>query len=454
MKLPEFWRTYAAVLVLGGLGAYIYFVESKKEPASDGKPKEKVFAALDKAKVKEVAIDNTGSEKVRLVKDGTGWKMAEPFAAPADTTAVDSLVGTLETLQMDEVAVENATSFAEYGLDKPRIAVSVTVEGAPAPLRLELGGKLADQSGVYAKVPDKPRVFTIASYVESSLDKKAFDLRDRDLLHVKRDDVKTVEVAGGGTAYALARDHKGEWAFTKPVQTRAGRWSVDGLLGTVEGLRMESVAAEDAKDLKAYGLDKPARTLTLGLASGGSKVLEIGKTAPGDKKLYARHAGSSLVAVVPGALDEQLGKGLKDLRASRLLEVATYEVEGFDVQEGAAKRTFAKTTTKDKDGLDKAQWKKTAPEAKDLETSKVEDALFKLGGVEVQEFVDQPKDASAYGLDAPLLRVALRQGAKGEASVEIGRKDGSVYARRAGDAAVLKLDAAKADELVKAFQEL
>jgi hypothetical protein len=452
MKLPEFWRTYAAVLVLGGLGAYIYFVESKKEPASDGKPKEKVFAALDKAKVKEVAIDNTGSEKVRLVKDGTGWKMAEPFAAPADTTAVDSLVGTLETLQMDEV--ENATSFAEYGLDKPRIAVSVTVEGAPAPLRLELGGKLADQSGVYAKVPDKPRVFTIASYVESSLDKKAFDLRDRDLLHVKRDDVKTVEVAGGGTAYALARDHKGEWAFTKPVQTRAGRWSVDGLLGTVEGLRMESVAAEDAKDLKAYGLDKPARTLTLGLASGGSKVLEIGKTAPGDKKLYARHAGSSLVAVVPGALDEQLGKGLKDLRASRLLEVATYEVEGFDVQEGAAKRTFAKTTTKDKDGLDKAQWKKTAPEAKDLETSKVEDALFKLGGVEVQEFVDQPKDASAYGLDAPLLRVALRQGAKGEASVEIGRKDGSVYARRAGDAAVLKLDAAKADELVKAFQEL
>jgi Domain of unknown function (DUF4340) len=454
MKLPEFWRTYAAVLVLAGLGAYIYFVESKKEPAGDEKPKEKVFAALDKAKVKEVAIDNAGGEKVRLVKDGEGWKMAAPFAGPADASAVDSLVGTLETLRMDEVAVENATSFAEYGLDKPRIAVSVTMDGAPAPLRLELGGKLADQSGVYAKVPDKPRVFTIASYVESSLDKKAFDLRDRDLLHLKRDDVKTVEVAGGGTDYALAKDDKGEWAFTQPVLTRAGRWSVDGLLGAAEGLRMESVAAEDAKDFKPYGLDKPARTLTLGLASGGSKVLEIGKAAPGDKKLYARPGGSSLVAVVPASLDEQLGKGMKDLRASRLLEVATYEVEGFDVQEGAVKRAYAKSTTKDKDGLEKAQWKKTAPETKDLETTKVEDALFKLGGVEVQEFVDQPKDASAYGLDAPLLKVALRQGAKGEASVEIGRKDGSVYARRTGDSAVLKLDAAKADELVKAFQEL
>ncbi len=453
MKLPEFWRTYAAVLVLAGLGAYVYFVESKKEPKSgDDKPKEKVFS-LDKAKVKEVTISPAGSEAIRLVKDGSAWKVASPFAAPADTTAVDSLVGTLETLQIDEVAVEDAKALAEFGLDKPRITVAATVEGAPAPLRLELGSKLADGSGVYAKLPEKTRVFTIASYVESSLDKKPFDLRDRDVLHLKRDDVKTLEVAGEGAAYALAKDDKGEWAFTKPLPTRAGRWSVDGLLGSVEGLRMDSVAAEDAKDLKPFGLDKPARVLTLGLASGGAKVLEIGRSA-GEKKLYARPAGAALVAVIPSALDEQLGKGLKDLRASRLLEIATYEVEGFDVVEGETKRVYTKSTTKDKDGFDKAQWKRTQPDAKDLETSKVEDALFKLGGVEVQEFLDQPREAGAYGLDAPVLKLAIRMGAKGEASVEIGRKDGTVYARRPGDAAVLKLDAAKADELVKGFKEL
>jgi hypothetical protein len=149
-------------------------------------------------------------------------------------------------------------------------------EGSPDALRLQLGQKTPDGSAVYAKVPDKPRVFTIASYVESSLDKKAFDLRDRDLLHLKRDDVKTVEVAGGGTDFALAKDDKGEWAFTQPVRTRAGRWSVDGLLGSVEGLRMESVAAEDAKDFKPYGLDKPAWRVVLGLADGTSRTLEIG----------------------------------------------------------------------------------------------------------------------------------------------------------------------------------
>ena len=61
-------------------------------------------------------------------------------------------------------------------------------------------------------------------WVEGGFDKKPFDLRDRDLLHVKRDDVRSLEVSGPEGAYALARTDAGEWAFTKPVATRAGRF--------------------------------------------------------------------------------------------------------------------------------------------------------------------------------------------------------------------------------------
>jgi len=446
-----FWKTGAAFLVLLGLGAWIYFVELKKTPG-DEKKKEKLFT-VEKAKVKELTLTR-GDESVRLVRDGEAWRLTAPFTAPADAEAANGLLGALEGLEVDAVAVDSAPALAPFGLDPPKTKLSVTVEGAPAPLELLVGDEVPAAGGVYAKKPAEARVVVIPSWSASSLDKKSFDLRDRDLLHVKRDDVKTLAVLGGGLDYALAKDDKGEWAFTKPIQAKAGRWSVDGLLGTVEGLRMESVAAEDAKDLKPYGLVKPARTVTLGLAGGGSKVLELGSAA-GDKKLYARPAGSAMVTVIPSALDEQLGKGMKDLRANRLLEIATYEVDGFEVTEGSAKRVCAKTTSKDKDGFEKAQWKRTQPDAKDLETAKVEDALFKLGGVEVQEFLDQPRDASAYGLDAPVLKIAVRLGAgKGEATVAIGRKDGTVYARRSGEPAVLKLDAAKADELIKAFREL
>ena len=57
------------------------------------------------------------------------------------------------------------------------------------------------------------------------------------------------------------------------------------------------------------------------------------------------------------------------------------------------KHAYARSTAKDKDGVDVYKWKRTAPDAKDLDTNKVQDALFAVGGVEVQEFVDSPRRA-------------------------------------------------------------
>jgi hypothetical protein len=477
VKLPEFWKTGILVLVLAALGSYIWFVERKQEPKPEGERAKVTVLAVDKAKAKEISLAAAGGETIRLVKEGAGWKVTSPFTAPADTSAVESILTSLEKLEADEVVVEQTANPAEFGLDKPGRTITAVVEGAPASLSVEFGAKAPDGSSVYARAAGSPKVYLVPSWVEGSFDRKPFDLRDRDLLHVKRDDVRSIEIAGPEGGYALARTDAGEWAFTKPVATRAGRWSVDGLLGTVENLRMDSVAADAATDLKAFGLDTPARAVSLVLKDGSTRTLEIGAGAPdptatpspspspavkGDKpkppekpkptKYYARQAGTGLVAVVPATLADDLAKGMGELRAKRLLEIATYETEGFEAVAGGTKKAYAKSTTKDKDGFDKTQWKRTAPDAKDLETTKVEDALFKMGGVEVSEFVDRPADAATYGLDAPVLKVTVK--AKGESWIEVGKKDGSVYARRSGDSAVLKLDPAKAEELIKAFSEL
>ncbi len=385
MKLPEFWKTGAALLVLAGLGSYIWFVERKHEPKPEGEREKVTVLAVDKAKAREISLATAAGETIRLVKEGSGWKVVAPFVAPADTSAVEAMLTSLEKLEADEVVVEQATSLSEYGLDKPSRTVTAVVEGAPAPLKVEFGAKSPDGSSVYARTGSAPKVYLVPSWIEGSFDKKPFDLRDRDLLHVKRDDVRSIEVASPEGGYALARTDAGEWAFTKPVATRAGRWSVDGLLGTIENLRMESVAVDAATDAKPFGLDPPARSVTLVLKDGATRTLEIGAGAPdaaatpspspspspakkGEKpappkptKYYARQKGTGLVAVVPAALADDLAKGMGELRAKRLLEVATYETEGFEVVAGGAKKAYAKSTTKDKDGFDKTQWKRTAP---------------------------------------------------------------------------------------------
>jgi hypothetical protein len=466
--MKEFWKTGAAILVLGGLVSFWWFFERKREPKPEGERQKVTVLAVDKAKARELSLAAAGGETIRLVKDGDAWTVAAPFAAPADGSAVESLLTSLEKLEADEVVVEQAANPAEFGLDRPSRTVSATVEGAAAPLVVEFGARSPDGSSVYARTAGSPKVFLVPSWVEGTFDKKPFDLRDRDILKVKRDDVRSLEVAGPEGGYALARTDEGEWAFTKPLATRAGRWSVDGVLGTIENLRMESVAAEAATDVKPFGLDAPSRTVSLVMKDGTTRTLEIGKAAPeasgtpapspspGEKprptKYYARQAGAGLVAVVPATLADDLAKGMGELRAKRLLEVATYETEGFEVVAGGTKKTYSKSTTKDKDGFDKTQWKRTAPDAKELETAKVEDALFKMGGVEVSEFVDAPQALSAYGLDAPVLKVTVK--AKSESWIEVGKKDADYYARRSNDAAVLKLDASKAEELLKAFSEL
>jgi hypothetical protein len=231
---------------------------------------------------------------------------------------------------------------------------------------------------------------------------------------------------------------------------------VDALVGTLEGLRMEAVAAETASaaDLARFGLAPPPRTITVGQNGGSTLTLELGNS-PSEGRYHAHVAGTPLVAVIPGALPGDLAKGMNELRAKRLLEVSTYDVEGMDVDAGGVHRVYARTSSKDAQGGDVQKWKRTAPDAKDVDTTKVQDALFAVGGLEVTEFVDAPAAAATYGLDAPSVRVTLRLGA-GRPPVwfEVGSKDGAFYARREADNAVMKLDPTKAAELVKAFTDL
>ena len=457
MKRSPFWKTYAALLVLAGLGAYIYLVESKREVTPEGetrKKKEKVFA-FEKAKARALTVALTAGETARLVREKDGWRLSTPWAVAADAAEVDGLLGALEGLETEDVVTEAPASLKEYGLEPPRGTLTVEMEGAPAPLVLQLGEKTPDGGAVYARTTTAARVFTVAGFAESSLLKKPFDLRDRSVLHVSRDAVRGLEITGPQGSYALARAEGDEWRITAPLATRASRWPVDGLLGVLESLRMEEVAAEEAKDPKPFGLQPPSRTVTLVLGDGTRRVLEIGGPKP-PASHFARVAGSPLVGVIPGALVEDLAKGLDALRAKRLLDVATYEVSELDVEaKDTPKRVLVRSSHKDKEGVDVYTWKRTAPDAKDVNTNTVQDALFQVGAVDVRAFVDAPGDPARYGLDAPALEVSLRhQAGRPPAFFEIGKKDGAFYARRSGDAAVLELDAAKAQELIVAFSGL
>lgn len=460
--MNSFGRTAAAVIVAAGLFGYIYFVESKKDPKTEesgsGLKREKVFPGLDKLKVKSLTLKKRGGEAVHAEKNADVWTLVSPQEVAADAGEIGTLLDALQNLESEEVLNENATDLSPFGLAEPKVSVSLSAEGAPRPFEFDLGDSVPAGSSMFARVPGQPRLFTVSSTLENTLSKSAFDLRDRGVIKVKKDAIQAFEVVEKNkVAYRLSRGAAGEddWKVESPLATRAARWSADSLLGLIENLRMESIASEETRpaDLAKYGLGAAARRVVLSLQGGQTSTLEVGKKT-GDGKVYARDASSKLVAVIPTAVADDLDKGLKNLRAGRLLDVATYEVTSLEVAAGGATKTFTKTTIKGKDGIEQVAWKSTAP-SRDAPEQAVTSAMLGIGGAEVSEFIDAPKALPVYGLDAPALRVTLHfDGGKKEDWFELSLKGEQAFARRRNDVSVLRLDKAKAEALIQGFVAL
>src|SRR2546421_10212807 len=85
--------TIALIVVLGGLGAYIYFVTWKQpEGAADTtKKQDKVFAGLDSSKIEEIKVTSAAGDATTIKKDAAGWHVTKPVTAKADEGEIGSL---------------------------------------------------------------------------------------------------------------------------------------------------------------------------------------------------------------------------------------------------------------------------------------------------------------------------------------------------------------------------
>src|SRR5688572_19578838 len=96
--------TLVLLVVLIGLGAYIYFVESKRDPVSETGPKrDKVFQNLEADKIEQVRITSASGAAATLEKKDGTWQMIEPEKAKADQVEVSGLTSSLASLEIERV---------------------------------------------------------------------------------------------------------------------------------------------------------------------------------------------------------------------------------------------------------------------------------------------------------------------------------------------------------------
>jgi hypothetical protein len=433
-------------VVLAGLGAYIYFVESKKPQGLEANLGPKIFSVKPDA-IAEVSVKAGNGDLTTLKKVGGQWQIVEPVVVPADEAEVSGVVTNIASVDNMRTVVENASDLAQFGLAPPRIEVSFKTADGKQAGRLLIGDKTATLGDLYAKLPNEKKVFLVAGSFESTFNRTTFDLRQKTVLAFERDKVERLDVQRAAGEVALARQG-GEWALVKPIAAPADYGTVEGMLGRLQTAQMKAITAQEAPDLRPYGLDKPDATITVGMGSSRATLL-LGAKADG-ATVYAKDASRPMVFTVESSLLTDLEKPADQLRRKDVFEFRAFNASSIEITRGTTTIAFEKTRGTGKDAGE--TWRQTRPSAKAVDAAAFDTLLTKLANQRAQSFVDAK---AKTGLQSPVLVVAVRfDDGKKEEKVSFGREGMDVFASLSGQPGAAKIDSAEFDDALKSLDAI
>jgi len=191
------------------------------------------------------------------------------------------------------------------------------------------------------------------------------------------------------------------WVMTEPVQSAVDKWTVEGLLSSIEGVRHERVIEDKPPDYAVYGL-KPPR-FEVEVAHGQKRdTLYLGDKNATETYVFAKKGSSPEVFLTGTSILWNVDKKPFDFRDKTVLAFEKDQVSKFTLQAEGRKFSVAKSEGK---------WRLTAPLEDEADPSKVDQLISALHDARVREFVEEnPADLKPYGLAKPRLVVDLYLG--------------------------------------------
>jgi hypothetical protein len=396
----KFRTTLILLAVFAVLLAFVLIFESGGKKAAAAKEKEDRLVDLASADIQKVQVTKDDGTTLTLAKDDKGdWKITSPLEAKADATEANSLTTTFSSLHIDRVVEKTPKDLKDYGI--PRDEVSLWVKGSDKPVTVLIGMENPLDQSFFAKRADDPRVVLLSSSLKYTLDTKRFDYREKDVFKFDTSEVKSVSVLAGSVSWEAVREGE-TWRLVSPVRALAVKSKIDSLLDALSGLRAKEFVSEDKApvDVKKYGLEKPAYTVTLKLPAANRDIV-FSLQKEGDKS-YALTSQSNKIISFEGSLLSELDKKPDELRDKKVAEFYSWEADRISVKASAFELTAVKEKGKDGD-----KWLLETPSKDPADGTKIEALIRKLEGLEAAEFIDNPGSLDRYGLEKPAAEIRI-----------------------------------------------
>lgn len=417
------------------LAGVLYWSDHRKPSAEAAKPDADAAPSilkLDENSITQLGLRKKDAPPILMTKNGSEWKITEPTLFSADQATVSSVLSTISSLNSDRLVEDKGSDLQRFGLASPSFELDVT-EKENKTQRLLLGDSTPAGSGVYASLAGDPRVFTLAEYHRTALDKTLNDLRDKHLLTVSPDKLSRLAITGKNGEIEFGHN-KDEWQIIKPRPMRADAVAVSELVGKLTDARMDLSGSEKTATESDSAFAKNAPVATVKLTDESStKQLQIRKA----KDLY--YAKSSQVDgayKIDSSLADSLDKKVDDFRNKKLFDFGYSDPNKLEIHSGGKAYSLIRG------GED--WW----DNGKKMDGDSIQSLISTLRGLSAEKFVD-----SGFTIPEVEATVTSDDGKRVE-KVTISKSGSNYIAKRDGDSALYQLATQSGDELQKTLDGL
>ena len=414
----KFRNTVILLVILIALSVYLYVVEIKqyeKEKKQEEIAEQLFHFEADSIETFEVENQYGNFEFKKIQGE---WRITRPVYTDAEENTITSALNNLRDAKKERDFVINFQELKNYGLADGVLRVNLILADGTRDTLL-IGDKTPVGSSVFAAKVDT-LVYTISQNIKTSLDKKLFDWRFKNLLQFKRDDVNKIIIKKKNRNWEFDKMGSSDWqinALNRPAD--AGK--LNSLLSKLSSNRAKAFVDEEGVELKKYGLSPSPYQIELILGpEKGKKILSVSNEVNG--KYYAKDDSRKPIFEIDSTLVKDIDKPLTEYRSKDFVKLTTDEVDKIILEYSDTTMTCEKDTS--------GEWYLAQDGMLKLKKYKVTSFLSNIHFTKIKEYVEDDNiRPNRYGLDNPAVRIQLFEGESPLLTATFGNSKGDqIYA--------------------------